>query len=130
MTGALGSCVPRGFRFLAVLLVNFAFTAPASSELLVYEPFDYPAGSPLLGKTGGIGFTTAWESRTPPAITGASTIQSGSLTYSTLPTSGNSVLMTGMNGNEQIFRSHVNVEGAGGTQTWISFIGQRLGAAT
>jgi hypothetical protein len=130
MTGALGSCVPRGFCFLAVLLVNFAFTAPASSELLVYEPFDYPVGSPLLGKTGGIGFTTAWESRTPPAITGASTIQSGSLTYSTLPTSGNSVLMTGMNGNEQIFRSHVNVEGAGGTQTWLSFIGQRLGPAT
>ncbi len=130
MTGARGASGPRRFCFLAVVLTNCAFTAPALSELLVYEPFDYPAGSALLGKTGGVGFTTAWESRTPPAIAGASTIQSGSLTYSTLPTSGNSVLMTGMNGNEQIFRSHVNVEGADGSQTWISFIGQRLGAAT
>jgi hypothetical protein len=130
MTGAGRAFGPRRFCFLAVVLTNCAFTAPAFSELLVYEPFDYPAGSALLGKTGGIGFTTPWESRTPAAIPGASTVQSGSLTYSTLPISGNSVLMSGMNGSEQIFRSHVNVEGADGTQTWISFIGQRLGAAT
>jgi hypothetical protein len=130
MTGAVGAYVPRRFCFLAVVLATCAFTVPAFSVLLVYEPFDYAAGSALLGKTGGIGFTTPWESRTPAAIPGASTVQGGSLTYSTLPTSGNSVLMSGMNGNEQIFRSHVNVEGADGTQTWISFIGQRLGAAT
>ncbi len=119
-------------RFLAVahLLVLFACPLTGLAELLVYEPFDYPVGDGLLGKSGGTGFTGAWESRTPPAIVGASTIQNGSLSYLNLPTSGNSVLMTGMNGNEQIYRSHVNVEGLGGTQTWLSFIGQRLGAAT
>jgi hypothetical protein len=130
MTGAYGARASRRICCWLVVIAFSAFSSPAFSELLVYEPFDYPAGSALLGKTGGIGFTTPWESRMPAAIPGASTVQSGSLTYSTLPVSGNSVLMTGMNGSEQIFRSHVNVEGADGTQTWISFIGQRLGAAT
>jgi len=101
----------------------------AAAELLVYEPFDYSVGAALVGQNGGTGFTTPWESRDPPAVVGASTIQSGSLSFLNLPTSGNSVLMTGANGTEQIFRSHVNVEGADGTTTWISFIGQRLGPA-
>jgi hypothetical protein len=129
MTGAFGSRLSRRFVTFALIVTAWAITVPTWAELLVYEPFDYPASSPLLGKNGGSGFTTPWESRTPPTA-GASTIQSGSLSYSNLPTSGNSVLMSGMSGIEQIFRSHVNIVGADASTTWISFIGQRLGPET
>jgi hypothetical protein len=57
------------------------------------------------------------------------TIQSGSITYGSLPVAGNSILMSGETGTFNIWRDFVNVEGADGTTTWISFLGQRLGPA-
>jgi hypothetical protein len=35
--------------------------APATATLLVYEPFDYPAGAALVGQTNGAGFAGPWE---------------------------------------------------------------------
>jgi hypothetical protein len=115
-------------RYRALVLVltgGIALIAlPASAELFVYEPFDYPVGDQLIGKNGGTGFTGPWRNET---VTGMATIQAGSLTHPGLPVSGNSVLMSGAGGNLEIFRNFNNIEGADGTSTWISFIGQRLG---
>ena len=113
----------RWLAFGSMLVVGI-LAPQAAAELLVYEPFNYPLGEQLIGKNGGTGFTGAWRDET---ITGAATIQPG-LTYPGLPVSGNSVLMSGATGVLQIFRDHTNVPGADGTQTWLSFIGQRLGA--
>jgi hypothetical protein len=101
-----------------------AWAPHASAELKVYEPFDYAVGSSLLGANGGTGFTGPWRDQT---AAGSASIQSGSLVYPGLSTSGNSVLMSGQTGTYNIFRNHANIEGADGTTTWISFIGQRLG---
>jgi hypothetical protein len=51
--------------FWKALVCAVAFFPPffahgAKAALVVYEPFDYPADTPLVGKTNGIGFTSAW----------------------------------------------------------------------
>jgi hypothetical protein len=117
-------CQNRALGFALALSISL-LTVPVCAELFVYEPFDYPAGEQLIGKNGGTGFTGAWRNE---SVAGAATIQAGSLSYPGLPTSGNSVLMTGSTGsNLEIFRNFNNIEGADGTTTWLSFIGQRLG---
>jgi hypothetical protein len=46
--------------FVCIVLAC-AFAAPrAAAELIVYEPFNYAAGTPLVGANGGIGFASAW----------------------------------------------------------------------
>jgi hypothetical protein len=109
--------------FIGLMLSALPLSA-ARGDLLVYEPFDYPAGSQLIGANGGIGFTTAWRNEN---VANSATIQAGSLAFPGLPTTGNSVLMTGQSNSLQIFRDHINIAGTDDTQTWISFIGQRLG---
>jgi hypothetical protein len=117
-----------GVLALASLVAMGLFALPVCAELYVYEPFDYPAGEQLIGKNGGTGFTGAWRNE---SIANSATIQAGSLSYPGLPTTGNSVLMTGANGtNLEIFRNFNNIEGADGTSTWISLIGQRTGPST
>jgi hypothetical protein len=114
----------RALAVAAVVLIGLV-ALPACAELFVYEPFDYPAGEQLIGKSGGTGFTGPWRNET---VANSATIQAGSLSFPGVPTSGNSVLMTGANGgNLEIFRNFNNIEGADGTTTWISFIGQRTG---
>jgi hypothetical protein len=126
MHHAWGFRRPFGTGVVTCLLVaGWLTAAPAAGELYVYEPFDYPAGEQLVGKSGGTGFTGAWRDQ---AFPNSATIQAGSIAYPGLTTSGNSVLMTGEAGSLQIFRNHVNVPGDDGTTTWISFLGQRLGA--
>jgi hypothetical protein len=109
----------------ALALSISLMAAPVRAELFVYEPFDYPAGEQLINKNGGTGFTGPWRNE---SVAGAATIQAGSLSYPGVPTAGNSVLMTGSTGtNLEIFRNFNNIEGADGTTTWLSLIGQRLG---
>lgn len=57
----------------------------SQASLLISEPFDYSTGN-LAGQTGGIGFTGNW---TTVGDAGAATVQTSSLAYSTLATSGN-----------------------------------------
>lgn len=127
--------MPRARRFrvnrssvalVAMLALGSAAATRAMADLLVYEPFDYPVGDQLVGKNGGSGFTGAWRDDAFPA---SSIIQSGSISYPGLPTTGNSVLMTGANGSEQVYRNFTNITGADGQTTWISFLGQRQGDA-
>lgn len=112
------------FGLIVAVVLALGIASPAAAVLYVYEPFDYPAGQQLVGQNGGIGFLAPWRDQTDPS---SATIQNGSINYPGVPTTGNSVLMTGESVALQVFRNHVNIPGTNGTTTWISFLGQRLG---
>jgi hypothetical protein len=48
-------------RASLVLICLIGLTQLSRATLIAYEPFDYPAGELLLGKTNGFGFTNAWS---------------------------------------------------------------------
>jgi hypothetical protein len=116
-----------GFGLIIAVAAAFLIASPAAAVLLVHEPFDYPAGQNIVGKNGGLGFTGAWRDET---VATPGVIQSGSINYPGLPTTGNSLFMTGAGGNYSVFRNFNLVPGTNGTTTWLSFLGQRTGAAT
>jgi hypothetical protein len=111
---------------VAAVVAIGAFAPPAAAVLLVHEPFDYPAGETIVGKNGGLGFTGMWRDETA-ATPGM--IQAGSIPYAGLPTTGNSLFMTGAGGNYSVFRNFNLIPGTNGTTTWLSFLGQRTGAS-
>lgn len=113
-------------RLLAVIAA-WAVASPAAGVLLVHEPFDYPAGETIVGQNGGMGFTGAWRDET---VATPGVIRAGSIAYPGLPTTGNSLFMTGAGGNYSVFRNFTLIPGANGTTTWLSFLGQRTGEAT
>jgi hypothetical protein len=118
---------PSGyFRFrwpkllIAVVACSLTVATAVTSHatLLVYEPFDYAEGS-LAGQNGGIGWGSAWQ-----AGAGGSVV-SGSLSYGTLATTGNSLVISGTSGAlASTFRTLSTAYGAG--TYYVSFIGQRL----
>jgi len=113
---------------LAGLLVA-GFSPLASAQLYFYEPFDYAAGSDVLGQNGGVGFTSAWALQSGAPAGQAFSAAAGSLAAPAgLSTSGGHAVLTGEFGTLQAMRSFGNVSGADGTTTWYSFIGQRQGA--
>lgn len=109
-----------------------AFVPRASANLLSYEPFNYTVGASLDGLNGGYGFTSAWGAQSGSTLpAGAGTIVAGNLSGPAgLPTLGNHVLLSGVNGTAQFARSFANITGPDGTTTWISFLGQRTGPTT
>lgn len=127
-----------------VLFVSGLSAATASAGLLAYEPFDYTAGEQLVGNSlnGGAGFDGAWRARQNNAANvpaGSTPVVAGSLAHplfpGDLPTSGNSVLLTGEFGQSQPTRTFsalakAQLAGAPGTTTWLSFLSQRQGPAT
>jgi hypothetical protein len=121
-------------KSLLVLGACVAFTAGltpnASATLIAYEPFNYTVGTEIGGLSGGMGFTGAWGGYNATALpAGSSMVQSGSLSVAGVPTSGNSVLFSGVGGTAQFARTFANAAGTDGTSLYFSFIGQRLGDA-
>lgn len=120
--------------FLAIAMLTAA-AGTSHGELLVYEPFDYASGSDILGQGGAAnGFTGDWREHSSGSVpAGSFTAVSGSLAHPTqpgdLPTAGNSAILTGEFGTLQPARDFNEISGADGTTTWISYIGQRQGAA-
>jgi len=81
--------------FAAVAGLVLALAAGAGSAqaaTVIYEPFD-DSNSSLAGNTTGTGLTSTWS-----AAAGF-TVPSGSLTYGTLPVSGNQVVYNGGGGS-------------------------------
>src|ERR1041384_6386409 len=74
---------------LSAVVLALGSAISARAQLIAYEGFDYAPGTQLFGSSGGTGWATPW-SATSAAL---STTPSGSLSYSTLPTTGNSVVM-------------------------------------
>jgi len=114
----------------ATALLGLGLIQSSQATLLVYEPFDYTAGSDILGQNGGLGFTGAWREHSAGSVpAGSFTVTSGSLSHNGVPTSGNSALATGEFGTLQPARDFGEIAGTAGTSIWISYIGQRQGAA-
>jgi hypothetical protein len=46
---------------ICIVLAHALAPRRAAAELIAYEPFDYAAGTPLVGASNGVGFGSAWE---------------------------------------------------------------------
>jgi hypothetical protein len=127
-------------RFILCFSMLVASGSSASAALLVYEPFDYQAGSGLLDQNGGIGFAGDWTGRNNndgavPA--GSTAIQAAGLSHPSnpgaLPTQGGSVLINGSSGVAEPareFSAAARAAIAGSSTTWVSFLAQRQGQTT
>src|SRR5262245_21309255 len=107
----LQSVLIRYFCLLGIVVIAHQ----ARATLLVYEPFDYPAGQDLFAKAGGAGFAAAWGGSS------ACTTQSGSLETSTYQGTGNSVSYVRTYGQSNS-RTLASTYGTTGTDLWISFL--------
>jgi hypothetical protein len=109
---------PKLLTAVVACSLTVATSVTLHAALLVYEPFDYTEGS-LAGQNGGIGWGSAWQ-----AGAGGGVVP-GSLSYGTLQTTGNSVVVNATSGAlGSTFRTLSTAYGAG--TYYVSFIGQRL----
>jgi hypothetical protein len=128
-----GMLLTRGSIAAALALMGAVLPHVAHAGLIAYEPFNYATGDNLDTKTGGTGWTSSWGPKLVPVgpaipVAGA-VIQAGSLAGPVgLPTLGGHVRMSAENGAFEMARSFPNVPGAAGTNTWFSFLGQRIGS--
>ena len=117
----MGRILFAATAFVAVALLT-ASTAQASP---VYEGFDYPAGSTLVGQNGGNGFAGGWISggfNANPANDNDYVISSGSLSSPNLLTSGNRV-STGPHGTiSGLTRNLASPLGTPGTTAYLSVL--------
>jgi hypothetical protein len=119
-------------RTLAGLLLLVASGSPAVAQVIAYDGFNYAAGANLNGLNGGSGWGNAWSE--PSFGTGdpndlvPETIQTGSLTFGSLVTSGNRVVTGGK------FSYDIRLLGAPlgttGTTRYASFLIRRDVAGT
>jgi hypothetical protein len=129
-----GTFLTRGSIAAALALMGAMLPQVTHAGLIAYEPFNYASGGNLDAKTGGTGWTSSWGPKLVPAgpaipVAGA-VIQAGSLAAPVgLPTLGGHVRMSAENGAFEMARSFPNVPGTAGTNTWFSFLGQRIGSA-
>jgi hypothetical protein len=124
-------------RLISLIVASAACLFPIAAEaaLLAYDGFDYaPAGSDLLGKNGGSGFSTPWR----PGGFNASIntnydVQSGSLSFGGLVTSGNRVRTNAVGAIAGLTRDFLTPLGVPGTTRYASFLlrpeGQLQGGA-
>lgn len=92
-----------------------ATSSQSQAQLLTYEGFDYSEGS-VADRSGGTGWTGAWTAvGTAPA-----TVQTTSLSYSTLETAGNKVYLSPTSNTSGASRTFANLDS--GT-VYMSFLG-------
>ncbi|EIQ00268.1 hypothetical protein OpiT1DRAFT_04810 [Opitutaceae bacterium TAV1] len=115
-------------RFAAGLFAALLLPLSAAASVLLYDGFDYEAGS-LAGKNGGEGFKTAWTNS--GASTANDVIASGS---SYTDAGGNDLFVKGGKlvvsaANSGIYRTLDPITAAANTTTtwWLSFIGSTSG---
>lgn len=66
-------------------------------QALLYEPFDYPNGDPIVGANGGTGFSAAWAQESVFPSGNLFYSIAGSLTYTDVPTEGGNLTFYGGN---------------------------------
>ena len=114
-------------RPLAVFIITGStFLVPWVSEaaVLSYDGFDYtPAGSDLLGNSGGLGFGTAWRPGGFNASNNANyDVQSGSLNFGALLKSGNRIQTDALGAIAGLTRDFSTPLGTPGTTRYASFL--------
>ncbi len=120
----------RYWRLVAVAITMGLWASSAQAVLQVYEGFDYPDTTSIVGGNGGGGWSDSWAK--PGGGVSTETATTPGLTYQTVPVTGNKATLAGQQttgaGNSSFnFRSMNSTFGADGTTTWISMIGQRTG---
>ena len=113
-------------RLVSLVVASAACLFPMAAEaaLLAYDGFNYaPAGSDLLGNSGGFGFSTPWQ----PGGFNASIntnydVQSGSLSSGGLVTSGNRVSTNAVTAIAGLTRNFLTPLGVPGTTRYASFL--------
>jgi hypothetical protein len=113
-------------RFVSFIVMSAACLFPMAAEaaLLAYDGFNYaPAGSDLLGNSGGFGFSTPWR----PGGFNASIntnydVQTGSLSFGALLTSGNRVSTSAVTAIAGLTRDFLTPLGVPGTTRYASFL--------
>lgn len=96
-------------------------TGYASYDFIAYEGFDYTAGEPLSGKTGGLGWQGAWLA----AEDTVQMVQADGLEYPGLQTGGGSLLMEAYNAAgkpAKASRETLVTYGAASEDIWYSFL--------
>jgi hypothetical protein len=91
--------------------VNLPDAIPRKTDVIAYEPFDYEAGSSIIGANGGIGWDGPWYG-------GDSKVAHPGLTFSTVPAAGR--CLGGTSGSASTRRLRTPVEGTSGTSLFIS----------
>ena len=141
----------RARRIVAALSGLIALgSAQTYGTIVAYEGFNYPVNHPIFGVpqnlglsaslpslfalNGGTGWAAPWQGF--PGSKGAfnsdtgGPIQADSLSWGSLQTSGGSVLFDGTDGSAQYWRVLANPIQKTSGSTYISFLGQRVGALT
>jgi hypothetical protein len=104
-----------------VVLLAFAFIASrARGALIAYEPFDYPVGSALKGKTNGFGFAEPWRPGGFNArLSNLAHMEPGPLEYPGLTVNGSNHLhisaveaAAGISGLARLLATNLNSPGA------------------
>ena len=101
------------------LAAGLALTAqPAQAVLIAYEGFDYATGS-LYGQNGGTGWSSGnWTS----SASGTITTQATSLTYETLPVTGNKVYVQPISQTTRSLRELGTTFGTIGSSAYVSVL--------
>jgi hypothetical protein len=139
MTGASRHSICNLATLWITLAAVTSVASPASAAVLAYEGFEYPAGTLLIsggtGLNGGMGWAGPWDETQAASFSTAT--QAGSLAYTdglgnVLQTTGGKLLNTGVDGTSQPGRTLAarrESPALGNTvTTWLSFLGQRIGA--
>ncbi len=127
------SSVSRGYSLAAAAFAVFAVLGAgmqvAQASLLVYEPFNYTAGSNLdgQGNANDIGFSnSSWLNGGTSGNNVLNSIVSPGLSYT--DTSGNTLQVLGnallLSGDESSYRNLSATYGTAGQTIWISMIGR------
>ncbi len=122
-------CCSLGSLLAALALALGLAAAPsASSAPIVYEGFDYGAGSQLFGLNGGTGWATPWSATSAALATNVS----GGLSYGALAVTGGGVVMGNPEGSTSTTASSQrllpdtmgSLAAADSGTLWLSFLSQ------
>ena len=93
----------------------------SNQPAVVYESFDYPAGSAIGGLNSGTGWATAWNQT---SSNGICEINNYGLSYGALPVSGQSVRLNAATDTPSILLKRTTSRNLGipGISTWTSFL--------
>jgi hypothetical protein len=125
---------------LASVSLLFALTfalalSRADAALIVYEPFDYPDGVPLVGRTNGVGFDEPWRpGGFNASIFDYARMKPGALAYPGLATKGTNHLqidavsdgIAGIHGIARLLSTNLATPGA---KFYLSFLHRPEGEA-
>jgi hypothetical protein len=119
-------------KFAVIAVWGLVLVADAPAALYMEDTFDYLAGD-INGADGGVGFSGSWSSLQNFFVTGASTVEQGSLALSNYPTNGNRVRMANNSSSDvgSPDRQYISLSRTAGVDIlsgdlWIAYLYKRI----